>query len=130
MPGYQGNGLATLIRDNQQKFLWNNEPAPVGVLSAAFQLERINRTFYPWGAAFDVQFSGAPGVFEVDIVGAQDDVGFPNPGQYVVLGTITAVNSANCGRWDMPSNMWPKFVAAIIKTLTNASVNTTLRVTR
>ena len=130
MPGYPGNDLANLLRSNQQAFLWNNENAAAGALSAAVQLERISHSSYPWGVAFDVQFSGAPGAFEIDIVGAQDDVGYPNPGQYVVLGTITAVNSSNCGRWDMPSNMWPKFVAAILKTLTNSAVNTTLRVTR
>ena len=130
MSGYAGNGRAQLLRNNQQGFLFQNENATAGEISLAFQLERINRSSYPWGVGFDVQFSGAPGAFEIDIVGAQDDVGNPNPGQYVTLGTITAVNSSNCGRWDMPSNMWPKFVAAILKTLTNSAVNTTLRVTR
>lgn len=130
MPAYPGNDQAKLLRNNQQGFLWNQEPAPVGALSVAFELERINRSFYPWGVAFDVQFSGAPGAFEIDILGAQDDVGYPNPGQYVVLGTITSANGSNCGRWDMPSNMWPKFVAAVIKSLAGSGLNTTLRVTR
>jgi len=130
MSGYAGNGRAVLLRSNGQAYLWNNEVATVGGLSAAVQLERISHSSYPWGVAFDVQFSGAPGAFEIDIVGSQDDVGNPNPGQYVTLGTITSVSSTFCGRWDMPSNMWPKFVAAILKTLTNSAVNTTLRVTR
>lgn len=129
MPNYGSNAQAALLRDNQQKFLWNAETVANGTMSIAFQLERINRSFYPWGAAFDVQFSGAPGAFVLSIVGAQDDVGVPTPGQYVVLGTITTVNATNCGRWDMPSNVWPKFVAAVMTSITN-SVTTTLRVTR
>ena len=130
MSGYAGNGRAGLLRSNQQAFLWEDEVATVGGLSSAVQLERISHSAYPWGVAFDVQFDGDAGAFEIDIVGAQDDVGNPNPGQYVVLGTITSVNASFCGRWDMPSNMWPKFVAAVLVSLTNPTVHTTLRVTR
>lgn len=132
MPPYPGNSLATLLRDNKQGFLWHNATVPVnaaqGSLSHAFQLER-NRSAYPWGVSFEVWFSGAPGAFEIDIVGANDDIGSPSPGRYVVLGNITVVNASNVGRWDMPSNMWPKFVAGFVKTLTNP-VTVTLQVTR
>lgn len=133
MPAYPGNDLATLLRDNRQAFLWQNETVAAGViptstagnsLSLAFQLERINRSFYPWGLSFEVWFSGAPGTFEIDIMGANNDL-YTN---YVQIGNITAVNSFNVGRWDMPTNIWPKYIAAYMKTLANA-VNVTLQAT-
>ena len=133
MPPYPGNNLANILNNNRQHFLWDNELIPasatVGSLSNAFELWRVNQSFYPWGLSFEVAFSGAPGVFEIDIVGANTDIGYPNPGYYVTLGSITTVNSSNVGRWDMPTNVWPKYVAAYMKTLTNA-VNVTLTVTK
>jgi hypothetical protein len=133
MPGYSGNALAALLRDNQQAFLWQKEVIPAnaaqGSLSVAFQLERINRSFYPWGLSFEASFASAPGAFEIDIMGANTDIGFPNPGYFIQLGNITSVNGSNVGRWDMAANMWPKYVAAFMKTLTNA-VAVTLQVTR
>jgi hypothetical protein len=133
MPAYAGNDLATLLRNNQQAYLWQNELVTAGgaatppsfvSLSLAFQLERINRSHYPWGLSFEAIFTGAPGAFEIDIMGANNDL-YTN---YVQLGTITAVNGFNVGRWDMPTNVWPKYVAAYMKTLGNA-VNVTLQVT-
>lgn len=133
MPAYPGASLATLLLNNRQGYLWDNEAPPVntypGSLSTAYILERINRSFYPWGACFEVTFAGNPGAFEIDIVGANTD----NPQNYVQLGTINFASSYvpgyYVGRWDMPSNMWVKYVAAFMKTLTNA-VNVTLTVTR
>jgi hypothetical protein len=125
MPAYPGNSQAILLRNNRQGHFWNNETVPANTLSRAFQLERINRSSYPWGCSFEAFFGGIPGAFEIDIMGANMDV-IQN---YVSLGTITAVNSYNVGRWDMPSNMWPKYVAAFVKTLTNA-VGVTVQVTR
>lgn len=129
MPAYAGNNQAKLLHNNGQGFLWDNEVAPVGTLSKAYILERINRSYYPWGLSFEVSFSGAPGAFEIDLMAANSDIGNPAPGNYIQIGTITTVNSSNVGRWDMPSNVWPKYVAAYITTLTNA-VNVTLTVTK
>lgn len=133
MPAYPGNSLAYPLINNRQHFLWENETVPVntspGSLSRAFELQRVNQSFYPWGLSFEAWFSGAPGAFEIDIVGANNDIGYPTPGNYIVLGTITMVNSQNVGRWDMPSNMWPKFIAAYLKALTNP-VTVTLQVTK
>ena len=42
-------------------------------LTSAFQLERISRSFYPWGASIEVWFSGDPGAFKIDLMGANDD---------------------------------------------------------
>lgn len=130
MPSYQGSGLAKLLRDNQQAYFWNNEGVAIGELSVAFQLERINRTFYPWGASFEVVFSGNPGTFEIDIMGANNDV----QANYIELGSITSAAGSTVagqyvGRWDMASNMWPKFVAGYVKALGNV-VNVALQVTR
>jgi hypothetical protein len=133
MPAYPGSNLATLLLNNRQGYFWDNETVPAGQypgsLSVAYQLQRINQSFYPWGAAFELTFSGSPGTFEVDIVGANTD----NPQNYIQLGKITAVTSYvsgyYTGRWDMPSNIWVKYVAAYMASLTNP-VSVTLQVTR
>ncbi len=126
MPAYPGSSLANILANNRQVYLWDDESVPAGAtygsLSWAFQLERHNRSFYPWGFSVEVWFSGAPGTFEIDIMGANNDL----MENYVQIGSITAVNSSNVGRWDMASYIWPKYVAAYMKTLTNA-VNVTLQ---
>jgi len=129
MPNYAASEQAALLRENQQPYLWNAEAVAAGTLSIAFQLARVNRTFYPWGISFEVIFSGNPGAFEVDIMAANQDLA----ANFVQIGNITVTNNATSGayvgRWDIPINFWPKYVAGYLKTLTN-SVNTTLQVTR
>ena len=125
MPGFAGTGKATLLRDNQQVYLWQNEPVAAGTLSIAYELARISHSFYPWGLSVEVMFAAAPGAFEIDIMGANND----SAGNYIQIGSIATVNATNVGRWDMPSNVWPKYIAAFMKTLGNA-VNTSLQVTR
>jgi hypothetical protein len=130
MPGYAGKGRATLLRSNQQAFLFQNEIPTVPSLSLAVQLERISHSFYPWGASFEVWFSGNPGAFEIDFMGANDD----SPERYLSLGSVTTatgstVSGQYVARFDMPTADWPKFVAAYIKTLTN-SVQVNVQVTR
>jgi hypothetical protein len=128
MPGYAGAGKAQILRNNTQGTLWSiqdGSPA-ASTLTIAFLLERINRSYYPWGLSFEVTFSGNPSTFEIDIMGADTDVA----ANYLELGSITTasgstVSGAYVGRYDMASNLWPKYVAAYIKTLTNA-VNMTL----
>jgi hypothetical protein len=133
MPAYPGNGLAQLVAVNRMAYMWQNESvaanASVGSLSMAYRLSRLDGAFYPWGASFEVSFSAAPGAFNIYIMGANTDIGYPAPGYYIQLGNIAVVNSSNVGRWDMPSNQWPTFVAAFMAQLTN-SVNVTLSVTR
>jgi hypothetical protein len=124
MPGYAGTAQATLIRNNTQAFFWNNEAATTGVLSVAYELERINRSYYPWGYAVEVQFSGAPGTFEVDIMEAETD----KAANYIKVGSITAVNATNVGRFETVS-LYPKYVALLILTLPN-TVNITAKLTR
>ncbi len=124
-PGlYPGTGQAHLLNMNHQYFLWQNMRVLAGQASVAVQLSRMPGTSYPFGAAFQVAFSGAPGTFEVEIQGAEDDVDT----NYVTINTITAVNSGNVGRASI-SCTYPKFVRLNMKTLTN-DVNVTGIVTR
>lgn len=129
MPNYTNSSQATLWRENQQPFFWNAETVAAGTLSIAYQMARVNRSFYPWGISFEVIFSGNPGAFEVDIMASNTD----KAANFVQIGNITVTNNATSGayvgRWDMPSNMWPKYVAGYLKTLTN-SVSVTLQGTR
>jgi hypothetical protein len=133
MPAYEGNSQAVPLINNRQIYLWNNESPAVngatGSLSISVELQRVNQSFYPWGLSFEAWFSGAPGAFEIDIMGSNTDTGSPSPGNYVKIGSITTVNGSNVGRWDMPSNVWPKYVAGYLLTLTNP-VSVTLQVTK
>jgi hypothetical protein len=130
MPNYTNSAQAALLRENSQVFFWDNEAVAASSLSIAFQLARVNRTFYPWGISFEVIFSGNPGAFEVDIMAANND----EAANFVQIGNITVTNNATSGayvgRWDMPINMWPRYIAGYLKTLTNSGVKTTLQVTR
>lgn len=132
MPAYSGVNQATLLRENRQVFCWQNEVVPasatVGSLSVAFQLERVRSVSYPWGFSVEVAFSGAPGTFEVDVMGADTD----NPNYFIKIGSIVAVNAFNVGRFDgIGSNItYPKYVALYMKTLGNAAVQTTGQLTR
>jgi hypothetical protein len=140
VPSYPGPNQATLLLNNRQGYLWQNETPPAGTqpsattsgsLSASFELQRINQSFYPWGLSFELTFSGAPGDFEVDLLAANNDV----PTSYVVFASITQAATAGVAtgsytyRYDMASNVWPKYVAAYLKTLNN-SVSVTLQVTK
>jgi hypothetical protein len=119
VPGYQ-SGQSGLLRKNRQVFLFNNESVGSGVSSMGVQLERISNSSYPWGAAFQVKFSGAPGVFQIDVQASETDV----DGDYIPVASLTAVTTNNSTRFDM-TNLFPKFVRVNIVTLTN-SVNTTV----
>jgi hypothetical protein len=128
MPAYAGINQAKLLRENQQVFGWQNEAIPAsaanGSLSLAFQLERVRSVSYPWGFSVEVQFSGNPGAFEVDVMIADTD----NPANYIQFTNITQVNSTFVGRADV-LNCYPKYVALYMKTLGN-SVLATGQITR
>jgi hypothetical protein len=125
MPGYAGTAQAALIRDNQQKYLWNNETVAVGEASIAFQIERVNRTFYPWGISLEIFFSGNPGSFEVDLQDADID----QDSHYVTVDAITSgLNASYVTRIELPS-FYAKYVRVKLVTLTNL-VNTSVLLTR
>lgn len=125
MPNYTSPNQAKLIYENEQRHFWNNETVAAGQLSRGWEIYRVSRSFYPWGLSLEVSFSGAPGIFEIDLMGANTDI----QGAYIKIGSITSVNASNYGRLDMPSNVWPKYVAAQVVSLGNA-VNVTAVVTR
>lgn len=119
MPGYAGQGQAKLLNVNSQAYFFNGETifsAPVA--SIAFQLGRPTSMYYPWGASFEFWFSGAPGVFEIDIQTADIDM----DSHYCTINTVNntnQLNSFNVGRVELPQ-FWAKFVRVYVKTLTNA----------
>ena len=128
-PGlYPGTGLATLLNTNTQVFLFVNQPIAAGspgVSSIAVQLERQKSSSYPFGFAIEILFSGAPGTFEVDVQGAEQDQNI----SYCLLGTkITTVNGSNVARFEGVS-LYPKFVRVNVPTMGNA-VNMTALITR
>jgi len=133
MPTYPGNNLATLQYENTQKFLFQNEFYGIGggqqmpslnFRSIAYQLRRERGASIPFGASFELHFSGAPGAFAIDVQTADTDVDV----NYVTVNTFNAVNANNSASIQLPA-FWAKFVRAVIQTLTNP-VNTTLMVTR
>lgn len=122
MSGYAGVGQAKLLRENTQIFLWQNEiiaaGSAVGSLSMAVQLERVRSESYPWGFSAEVAFAGAPGAFDVDVMGSDTD----DPRYFNKIGSITTVNAFNVGRFDGigPNLTYPKYVALFMTTLANA----------
>lgn len=131
MPGYAGPGQAKLLRDNQQIFLFQQETNVVGRASIAVQLERINRSFYPWGASAQIYFTDGsgnpsnPGSFELDIMTSDID----QDAMYCVENAYTGTLNANfVGRVELTA-FWAKYIRAYVKTLTNG-VYTSVLLTR
>lgn len=124
MPGYGGGGAAILIRENQQKWLFQQEINVTARASIAVQLERIPRASYPWGVSFQIYFTDAtgnpanPGVYEVDIQTSDID----QDAQYCTINSLIGaggLNASFAGRIELPS-FYAKYVRAYVKTLTNA----------
>lgn len=136
MPGYAGAGQAGFLDVNRQAFLWLNDTVAAGSVPASFslayQIRRLDNSFYPWGLSLELSFAANPGSFEVDILGANTDA-LPN---YILLGSITQASASGISgtggfvyRYDMASNLWPRYVVGYMKTLGNA-VAVTLQATR
>jgi hypothetical protein len=127
MPKYTNNARAALIRENQQAWLFQTENVVVGEASIGFQLERVPRSFYPWGMSFDIAFSGAPGTFQIDIQTADID----QDSHYVTINSVTSgLNASNVGRLELPS-FWAKYVRANVVSFANyATVTLSILLTR
>jgi hypothetical protein len=137
LPGpYPGPGQAFLLRDNCQQWLLQQQLLPAGGValasggnpsaSIAVQLERINRTYYPFGLSFQVAFTNVsgvaanPGAFELDIQSADIDAD-----QYFVTLASAALtgglNASYQGRLELPpTSFWAKYIRAYVKTLGSA----------
>jgi hypothetical protein len=134
---YPGSGQATLLNANYQVFLIGGSgpqattPERIGTgtpnySSIAVQLERQKSASYPFGFAIEGNFNAAPGSFEIDIQASESDV----DASYIVIGSITAINSNNYFRFDgVPSVAYPRFVRLNVVSLTN-DVSLTARITR
>jgi len=126
MSGYAGDGQAKLLNVTQQGYFWASETVTVGELSIGFELSRTTSMYYPWGFAVEVQFSGNPGTFEIDIMGAETDA----KNNYVKLGSITATNATFVGRFE-GLTYYPRYVALYVTSLGNAgTVSVSGKVTR
>jgi hypothetical protein len=118
MPVY-ANATASLLNTNFQRVVWNGETIAANSASTAVLLERQKSASYPFGAAFQIAFTTAPGTFDVEVQGSEDDT----DATYVKLASITAVNSSNVGRYDMVA-FYPKYVRLFVRTLTGSKVAT------
>ncbi len=136
VPGiYPGGGQASLLRTNEQQWLFQNQAAPTPpYASIAVQLERIKSAFSQFGASFQIFFTNAngslvpanPGTFEIDIQTSDTDA---NDASYVTIDTINSgLNASYVTRLELAS-FWAKYVRAKIVTLTNP-VNVNVLVTR
>lgn len=142
-PGiYPGPGQASLLRANEQQWLFqNNLIAGGGTValngsnpsaSIAVQLERKPGVYYPFGVSLQVFFtnvSGAaanPGAFEIDLQTSDID----QDSQYVpvLTGLTTGLNASFAGRIES-STLWTRYARAYVKTLTNA-VYSSILITR
>jgi hypothetical protein len=131
MPAYPGAGLAKPLAYTKQGIFWQGETVGTTYpqsLSTAFQLQRVDATFYPWGFAVEVQFNGNPGTTEVDIMGAETD----NPANYLKIGSISTftapVAGQYVGRFETVS-LYPRYVALLMLTL-GTSVPVTAKISR
>jgi len=123
MPLYPGPGQAVLLRKNRIGYFFQNEQVGAGLVSVAFQLARIDAHLTgPFGASFQLKFSGPPGIFEVDIMTA--DVDEDGAFNTINAWTTGSLNASNQGQIQLP-NIWTRFVRGKIVALSNA-VNTTL----
>lgn len=118
MPLYPGSGKATFLNANSQADIFVSErlgPGSPNVASKAFLLERQKAASYPFGFAIQITFSADPGVFAIDVQGAETDV----DGSYFPIGTrLSQVNASFVTRFD-GVGVYPKFVRAFVLTLTN-----------
>jgi hypothetical protein len=95
MPAYSTSGAVTSIAPGDSVAVWNAE-TPVagdGGASASQQIALTMAQAVGNGIAFDGQFSGAPGAFEVDCQVAQADSDAAY--QTIASGNVTAVDAVN-----------------------------------
>jgi hypothetical protein len=129
MPGYGGTGMAALLHENRQQFLFQQEADLVGIASVAVQPERCRNT-PPAGVSFQIYFTdrfgnpASPGIFEIDI----QDSDIDQDSQYTAFAVFVGELNANySGRVEIPA-LYGKYVRVFLKALTNP-VYTTVYIT-
>ncbi len=132
MPVYASTvvlGAVTAIYRGDQFILWNAETPTPGTGLAAASVE-VALAVSPTGGArpfaIDGIFSGAPGVFEIDVQAAATDL--DSNYQTVQNGAITSVDATNnTFHFDAPT-VTAKFVRLLMRSRAN-SVTITARIT-
>jgi hypothetical protein len=127
MPPYPGSNQAKLEYENKQLFAFQAEAVAVGEYSRSHQLRRERGNSYPNGFSVELNFSGTPGVFEIDVMTADQDV----LTSYVPTGVINNVNSITgyTARGEYPL-AYAKYVLLYVRTWPNTSVLVTGLITR
>lgn len=123
-PGtYQQGGIAPLLRCGEAQQMWLNQAITAGTTrSIAVQVEWGKfGFFYVPKLTAQLVISGSPGTFEIDVEMSESDNGL---GDYVPSGTTitSATNTSGSlyvARWDLPANVFPKFVRLFGKTWPN-----------
>jgi hypothetical protein len=124
MPGFGGTGQAILLRENQQRYLFQQEQVTVGRASIAVQLERVRGSYYPWGISFQFYFTDVngnpadPGAFGIDIQTSDVDQDALYSTALPYPGTAT-LNASFSGHAELV-NFYAKYVRVSVKSLTNA----------
>jgi hypothetical protein len=119
------------IGPGQVVTLWSAEtPTPGNGTTAASQQVALSLPAAHGGFAIDGKFSGAPGVFEVDVqVAAVDsDTNYQTCGGAVVTCQVTSVDSVNNTFHVDCTNVKAKFVRLLMRTRAN-SVSITATIT-
>jgi hypothetical protein len=134
-PGvYPGGGQASLLRANEQQYLFRQQLVTAGQSSIAIQLERIRGEYYPFAVSFQVWFTDVnqnpitPGAFEIDAQTSDVDADV----QYATvngLSGIASLNSNFAGRIELVSS-WAKFTRVNVKTWPNVGVFVNVLATR
>lgn len=124
MPAYGTDSSHASIAQGESFQVWNAEqPAPgSGGVAASVAVALSIGQGHPNGVNFRGFFSGAPGVFEIDVQAS--DVDADTQFQTLPNGNITTVDSVNNTFLFEDPNCSAKFVRALMRSRTNA-VNVT-----
>ena len=133
MPAY-GTAVPASLGIGEQKQVWSAEsPVPGTTIAAtSIPIALCNPPGQSQAVSVSIAFSGAPGVFEIDLLTADQDSSGPATGtaswaNYVQKATVTAVNASNVARMEV-TGIKAKFCTLQLVSRTN-SVSATAIVT-
>jgi hypothetical protein len=122
-PGlYPGGGQASILRANEQQWLFQNQLVKAGQSSIAVQLERIKGAqAYPNGMSVQAFFTNStgltpanPGAFELDLQNSDVDVDIA----YYQGSALTSLNTNYIGGIAL-NLFWAKFARVNLVSITN-----------
>jgi hypothetical protein len=115
MPAYN-TATAPVLTPSRPVKVWDAEAVTTGGKSQQISMHRFDQ---PGCLSVEVKFSGAPGAFTLDLQTADTDA----EAYYVTKTSLTAVNSTNVGRLEVPTVV-AKFARLVMTGIAN-TVNTT-----